>query len=458
MGVFYGKVLVIDNNLKFIDAIKSEDKLVHEFPCLFAKTYLEASQFLKQPKHNIRIIFLSTTIGVSHGVDELKGIKADKPLLPVFLVTHHPEREPKEILANEFGFNKVLRKPKTYSVFTQEIEDLLTSNASWSDTQASKEAKDIEIDLIADNYVPTLLADFILTPKSFFNVYIKLGQSKFIKILNAGDPLQSDLIKSYNEKGVTHLYIAIEEHEKYIRFCSEMSGKSLAHDDIATSKKMHNVLNFGANIAQSLIHTGISEEKLDFANTFLSQSVGLIKAMKMKNESLKKFIDSIEMREHCAAVSFLSGIIANEVGMESIKSIKIVGIAALLHDIGLYDLDPDFKEEELEHFSEEQKKIFDQHQRHGGELLRKCGGFEEVIYQAVEGHHMRRRGSDPSRRSSNVNMVTEIIGAADELHNIVISRHLSDNKINQFAKTNLKNYSLPIEKAILKILQINIAA
>ena len=458
MGVFYGKVLVIDNNLKFIDAIKSEDRLLHEFPCLFAKTYKEAAQFLKQPKHNIRLIFLSTSIGTSHGIEEFKSIKADKQVMPVYLITHHPEREPKDILANEFGFNKIIKKPMNYSILVQEIENLLSSNASWSDSQADQQVKDIEIDLIANDYVPTLLADFILTPKSFFNVYIKLGQSKFIKILNAGDPLQSDLIKSYNERGVTHLYIAIEEHQKYIRFCSEMSSKTLNRDDVATSKKMHNVLNLGANIAQSLIHTGISEDKLDFANTFLTQSVGLIKAMKMKNESLKKFIDSIEMREHCAAVSFLSGIIANEVGMESIKSIKIVGIAALLHDIGLYDLDPDFKEEEFEHFSEEQKKIFDQHQRHGGELLRKCGGFEEVIYQAVEGHHMRRRGSDPSRRSSNVNMVTEIIGAADELHNIVISRHLTDNKINQFAKTNLKNYSLPIEKAILKILQINQAA
>lgn len=146
------------------------------------------------------------------------------------------------------------------------------------------------------------------------------------------------------------------------------------------------------------------------------------------------------MKEHNATVSFL------------------VGIAALLHDIGLYDLDPDFKEENLGDLNEEQQRIFDQHQKHGGEILRKCGGFDEVIYQAVESHHMRRRGSDPSRRTNNINMVTEIIGAADELHNLFIGEQLNDIKLQYFTSTNLKNFSPQIEKAVMKLLNKKNAA
>ena len=64
-------------------------------------------------------------------------------------------------------------------------------------------------------------------------------------------------------------------------------------------------------------------------------------------------LDSIEMKEHNSTVSFLAGMIANEVGIESSKAVKLVGIAALLHDIGLYDINPDFKEENLGNLDEE---------------------------------------------------------------------------------------------------------
>ena len=216
--------------------------------------------------------------------------------------------------------------------------------------------------------------------------------------------------------------------------------------------------NLGANIAQSLIHTGISQEKLDLANTFLSQSVTMIKSMKMKNESLKKFIDSLELKEHTSTVSFLAGMIANEVGIESLKAVKLVGIAALLHDVGLYEKYPDFDEHCILELDEDQQKCYNEHQKRGGEILRSNGGFDEVIYQSVEYHHMRRKGSDPSRRVNNINMVAEIIGAADDIYNIVISQKADEASLNTFTQTSLKDFSPQIEKAVLKLLNKKKAA
>lgn len=458
MGKFYGKALVIDNNHKFIEAIKEEEKILLEYPCLFAKTFKEATQLLKNPKHNIRVVFLSSSVSPSHGMDELKEVKTSRPLLPVFLISHHPEIEPKEILAPECGFNKVIPGPKDFSPLVKELDGLFLAKEAWTDVAASQEEKDVELTLVDDGYIPTILSDFVVTPKSFFNLFIKLGQSKYIKVLNAGDALQADLLETYAKKGMKYLYISAEEHKKYISFCGEISQKLINRQDVHTSKKIKNVLNLGSNIAQSLIHTGISPDKLDFANTFLNQSVSLIKSMRLRNESIKKFIDSIESKEHSAAVSFLAGIIANEVGIESLKAVKVVGIAALLHDIGLYDLDPEFKEEDLENLTEEQQKIFDRHQKHGGEILRSAGGFDEVIYQAVECHHMRRRGTETSRRTNNINMVTEIIGAADELHNIIANKNADPQKLHFFLAQNIKSFSPQIEKAILKLMQNKKAA
>jgi putative nucleotidyltransferase with HDIG domain len=450
---FYGSSLVIDNDLNFLEDLKGEQKLLEAYPCFFSKSFREATIILKQSKHNVRIIFVASSISDSKGVEELKEIKKDHPDIPVCLISHKPDRDPKELFETDHGFVRILKKPKHYSDLIAVIEELFKPKDSWVGIEATKEEKDVELSLSDESYVPTLLADFIFTPKSFFNVFVRLGPSKFIKVLNSGDALQKDLIDNYAKKGVTHLYIPIAEHNKYLRFCDETSKRIVSREDISNAKKASSVLNLGANIAQSLMRSGISQEKLDFASDFLNQSVFLIKSMKMKNESLKRFIDTIETKEHTSTVSFLAGMIANEVGIESLKSVKLVGTAALLHDIGLYDLDPDFKEEELENLSEEKKIIFDKHQKHGGDLLRKAGGFDEVICQAVETHHMRRRGSDQSKRTNNINILTEVIGAADEIFNLVITKQLSETKLHYYTVTNLKNFSPQVERAVLKLLE-----
>jgi putative nucleotidyltransferase with HDIG domain len=457
MGSFFGKSLLVDIDVKFIESIKKEEKLLIDYPCLFAKTSTEAVKLLKQSRHNIRIIFISSTIGSSQGLEEFAKFRKYSPEVPVILISHKPEFEPEALNESDTVFNKILITPKSYVVLIREMDQLFQSKETWTEVEASKEAKDVELQLSEEGYIPALMSEFILTPNSFFNVFVKIGQAKFIKILNAGDPLSEELIQTYQKKGMTHLHIPIDEHKKYIRFCEEMSKKTILNQNLGTIKKYSNVLNFGANIAQSLIHTGISQEKLDFANTFLSQSVTMIKGMRIKNESLKKFIASLELKEHTSTVSFLAGMIANEVGIESIKSIKLVGIAALLHDIGLYESDPNFEEHNLD-LNEEQQNNFDKHQKRGAQILRDNGGFDEVIYQAVENHHMRRKGSDPARRLNNINMIAEIIGAADEIHNIIISKNADQASLNMFTLTNLKNFSPQIEKAVLKLLDKKKAA
>ncbi len=452
MTSFFGKVLVIDTNFKFVESIKEEGKLLSDYPCVFCKTFTDATQILKQTKLNIRVVFISHKVGDTNGSDEFHKIRKINEKIPIVLVVHNPERASKDIEENNPGFSNILRGPKKFSTLTNEIDRMFTSNETWTDVQATQEAKDVELSLADESYISLRLDDFIMSEKSYFNVFIKIGPSKFVKILNAGDPLNESVIEKYSQKNFTHFYLSVEEHNKYLRLCEEIAKRDARSQSAESKTKLRNVINLGSNIAQSLLHSGINQEKLDMANTFLNHSVTLIKGMKMKNESLKRFIETIESKEHTATVSFLAGMIANEVGIESLKAIKIVGTAALLHDVGLYSLSPDFKEEDFESLSESNQTIFNQHPSYGADILRKNGGFDEVVIQAVEMHHMRRKGLNGTQRSTNMTTVAEIIGAADELHNIVLTKHADEVTIQNYMKKYLKNFSQDIERAVLKIL------
>ncbi len=452
MESFYGKALIIDNNHKFLEEIKDHSGLMDAYPCMLARSFSEANSILKQPKHRIRVVFLSSSIGESHGMSELKLIKESRPQLPVILVSHAPEKLPAEMKGPEVGFLKILEKPSSFRVIVSEIVELFKARDLWKDVQASSEEKDVELTLADEGYIPTLLADYVLTPKSFFNVFIKLGPSKFIKILNAGDVLQQDLIEKYARKNVKYLYISAEEQKKYINLCEEVSRKLLARADVSLEHKAKNVANLGANISQNLIHTGISAEKLDTANKFLNQSISLMRSMRIENASLKSFLENIELKEHPSSVSFLAGIIANEVGFESSKIIKLVGFAGLVHDIGLYELDPTQLHEAAYLKTPEGREIFDQHARRGAEILRSNGGFDEVVCLTVEQHHLRRRGSDSTKRTSNINLTTEIIGVADELQNMLSADDFTPERFDHFKMFILPDFSPQIEKAVTKLL------
>lgn len=238
------------------------------------------------------------------------------------------------------------------------------------------------------------------------------------------------------------------EHEKYVSLCEKMSQKTFNSMSTGTKEKLKNTFRLGNEVAKNITRLGIEPKTLDYAETFLDQSVSMIKNLNIKDGNLENFIKDIENNEHTTAVSFLSGVIADQLGFESLKSVKLVGIAALVHDIGLYDLSPDVDEKTLSPSSELMLK----HPKHGADLIRKSGCFDDLIAIAVEQHHMRRRGGDTFSRSNNMNLVSEIVGVSDSFYNKVLNSGFRPQHLDDFLSNELKKFSHPIEKAFLKVL------
>ena len=125
MGNFFGKALIIDNNAKFLEEIKQETSLLVDYPCILSKSFIDAMKILKQEKHNIRVVFLSNSIGSTFGFDELKMIRVDRPTIPVLLITH--VRDAEALNSDESEFLKVINSPKNYTALTKEMDELFCS-------------------------------------------------------------------------------------------------------------------------------------------------------------------------------------------------------------------------------------------------------------------------------------------------------------------------------------------
>ncbi len=453
MADFFGSIILIENNEQLLGSILSDKNLQEMYPCVHHRKLSTALSAIKNRK-DARLFIVSSSTSGTRGFEEVKKIRELFPELPILYIEHKPNSFPKLDFESITLFTQI-EKPTTFAEIIVKIKEIFKKDERWDDLKPSPEQKDIELDLKEKEYIPTRLADFIFTEKSYFNVFIKLSASKFVKILNVGDPIEKEFIQKYKAKNVAHLYLPAEEHKKYIALSEKLSFKIIhsPNAEISASFKMKKVMNLGAAISQSLNSTGITPEKLDYASGFMNQSIALIKSMRFKHDSVSTFLKTLEDNDHTTTVSFTAGMMANELGFESVKSIKLVGIAALVHDIGLYDLAPALLDDEEALSSKENQAIFDKHAKHGADILRASGNFEESLCLAVEQHHLRRRGTFGNEsRTNNINIVTEIIGVSDDFYNYVIKGGANKDKMAVFLNTHLKNFSPAIEKAFMKML------
>ena len=74
--------------------------------------------------------------------------------------------------------------------------------------------------------------------------------------------------------------------------------------------------------------------------TGMSTLTGQLK--RQNNAALNRFLESIEKTEHGAAITILSSFLIQPLQFEAEKSVHLIGLASLLHDIGLQDMDPKF--------------------------------------------------------------------------------------------------------------------
>ena len=448
MPDFFGCFIFIEINRDLIDSVLSNKALIEQWPCLHHK-YLSSALSPLKTRKDIRLVMISTLSSETKCIAEIQKLRETHPDIPVLILDHNPD-----VFADYSAFSNIftIDRPKTFEELSVRFKEIFKKEDRFDNVVASPEATNVELELKNEDYVPMRLEDFILTDKSFFNVFIKLGANRFVKILNVGDAIEKEFLAKYIKKGIKELYLPESEQKSYIALSEKVSLRILKNLTNDKGEQTKQVLNLGAAISKSLAHSGINADILDYASSFMNQSITLIKSMRFKSDSVTDFIRSLENNEHTTTVSFIAGILANELGFESSKSIKLVGIAALVHDIGLYDLAPHLMDDHEALEEPENQQIFDDHSKHGADILRASGNFDESLCIAVEQHHLRRRGTGPEHRTNNINIVTEIIGVSDDFYNYAIKGGVTKDKMQVFLSTHLKNFSPQIEKAFMSML------
>jgi len=408
------------------------------------KTLKDALNIIKRPQSRVRMIFLSTNFGIPEATSFVAQLREMGLDAPVTMLVHQQRFTLSEAELAQIGAEGQLVSPSGQSELLEHLKQRFPEKHNWSTITASAEKKGEQVALLDQDFMPIVTEAFLLTDKCFFNVFIRLADNKFVKILNAGDPFDSDFAEKYSSDKFKALWVKKSEHHQYIHLSEKNTMAGLARGAADVEKR---IAHLGDNVSKALSRSGISEDNLLYADRFLGHTVAYLRQMKFKDEGQRKFFEELARAEHPAAVSVVAGLLAQKLGFESTKAIKIIGLAALLHDIAIYQKRSSFPAELPLELTGDDLLLYNSHTAEGAKFLQEMELFDEAVIQAVAQHHQKHS----IHAGKATTLISEIVASSDLFCHMIVGN--PKPRVDYFLYTQLRDFRPQIGDAFEAILK-----
>jgi putative nucleotidyltransferase with HDIG domain len=410
--------LIIDPDKDFLKTVilpQGESKIVP----LTANNGKDAQLLIADHTKEISAVFVNPSISKPGGISVIRCAHLHRPALPVYLI-YDGQLPYDEKDLRLLGIQKALAKPITYDQILGlvtppklefDADQVIAGGQLYADTVGSEVASE-ELD-----FSPIRAEDFLAGSVSYFDIYVRIGPGKYVKILQSGDQFSPDRIQTYLKKGVVHFYIRKEMQKHYLAYCDKLAAAVVNSPTISMEVKVSQSLNHGEEVISYLNEAGIDGNNIQFATQFIHNVQSLVKQLDpQKQPLLKELLDDVTAYEHGVGVAMIASLLFRPLKITSTDPVEAVGLSSLLHDIGLKKLDPPILIEDESKMTAAQKEVFKTHPTVGAQLLSHVKGIKPVVIQAVAQHHERRnkKGFPDRIGAGSISIVAEIVGISDE--------------------------------------------
>lgn len=373
------------------------------------------------------------------------------PVTPVYLLEGESSSFSKEIfekLAISGSFTKPLSAEDLSFTLQLPSPKIFTQYAKNQTTPPKKDQKE---------YTPVPIYDFLSGQTLFFDVYVRLPSGKFLKILEAKDHFTLDRLEQYLKKEVSHLYIRESSLQRCVSYCDVLALSLVDEPGVSQDLKVRQTLDQGDEIVE-LIAQELTQDKelqeihLEYLHKFLFKVQKLVKQLEIKNKkAVHAYLDQAFAHEHAVATTFISALVSAALGFETSHTLHIIGMASMLHDVGLYSMPDEIKNGLPEKMTPEQLKIYQTHPDRGARILGRVRGIDPLVVQAVAQHHERKdqSGFPKVAKGDQIHRVSEVVGLSDEFADLLIRKKAnpSFNLVEYLHASTFHGFSYPVVNA-----------
>lgn len=424
------------------DEIAEAVKQLGESRCevLVVKTGAEAQKQLRENGRTWDAVFVSPAVTRPSGLAVVKFAHQFAPGVPVFIFTSMDSTPENEVDLVEAGVSGLIAKPIQGKHIINALGPLYSSFDEDKALEVSKKFSDKvneELDVKDLEFVPIQAKYFVSGSKCLFDVYVRLRAQKFVKILQAGDPFDPERLMSYLQKGVSHFFIRKEAQEAYINYCDKVSEAILKVPEIPIDKKFGLLFNQCQSTLNTIVDLGVNNETVAYAQRFTRNTIVLLNKLNKESPGIAPLLKDISQFEHSSAVVMMASMLAKGYGVETEKSLETLGLACMLHDVGLYIDQPGtdesmtkgqkkfMEEDEIEErikdskcFAEEKKNLTNllkKHAKIGAEYISEVPGIQPLVCQIILQHHAYDEKEAGTWAGGQVHPMAELLAVSDRI-------------------------------------------
>lgn len=310
------------------------------------------------------------------GIELLEWIKKNAPT-PVVLMTGFSQTlETKK--ADQMGADGFLAKPFKEADLQEVIAQFTEKNGTAPITEVN----------LQKQFCKVTVDEFISEKETEVDIYLRLSDTKFVKIAHKGGKISEDRIRAYKEKGVDFVHIKKEDFPKIVKFNLKVAKVAKLSTEINLVKKVAFMKHAGELILENAFVNGIDVNSFRESKDFLETSMGVL----AEDEQLFTILDVLSshtdfLYAHSLGVSSFSVMIGRELGWTSAPTLFKLAMGGLFHDIGKKEIEKELLEKPRSLLNQKERSFIESHPTRGKEILESLGNIPSEVVAIAYQHH-----------------------------------------------------------------------
>ena len=375
------KILIVDDEEDIRDIVSFLFETQVEAEFAYAESGKSAITAIEE-NSKIDLIICDYNMPDGNGGDVYQYLIDKNIMIPYVLCSSTPPSE-LSVYSNGEQFFGNIQKPNIFEgmqnilkVYEEQIEDF-DSSSKQVKRNVSLYSR-IDIDLIES--IGIFPAD----------IYVKINDDKYVKILNEGNSLISEDIKKYKQKNIQKLLIKKPDVKIVIETLFNHI-ETILND--TTSEEETKVIDAHSVIMNTVRALGLSERIVRATENSVNCALGTFKKVKEFDDIFRKIFGSekLYLTKHSIALSYITcGIISN-LPWDSIENRNKLVMSSFLHDVTINS--PEFNEGSSSLEEKDNLINFTDHPQEAVNLIRKYEEIPSDVDQIIIYHHERPDGS-----------------------------------------------------------------
>lgn len=361
-------------------------------------------------------------------IQVIKFIKTNHPGQRVVLIINNKEK-----IAQEFGGDKLEKLGITESIIKPfelaDLASLLEGHQKLSDWMGNLpkrdgSSKEEDVSLMDSKFSSVRIDEFYSTQAVLFDVFIKLKENHYTKILHAGDTFSKDRIDRYkNEKKVEYLYFLTSDRRKYVQFTNFLAKKLVSSKVVAADNKVNMLKNVSTKFVEEVFSVGLKPQVVEMGKEICANIYNVVDSQPDLYKVLKDYQNfDPNSFTHAYLVTLFSSSIIKQFEWQSKSTIETTALACMFHDIGKMKLPEKFLELDRMSMNDGELQEYKKHPEIGAQLIEGNRLINNTVKQIILQHHEYYDGSGfPfGLKGKKILTLANIVCLADEFVHIIL--------------------------------------